>query len=118
MSLIQRDDDHLYQEVSLQGLRQLRQQQYRDKMMELRRMPLQTRSPAVQLTRTNFGLWYVYPGSLHILTNATQIFIACVLILRFNPFRKTHLQPFDERMIFASAITLLVNAGVIVLHAS
>ena len=61
-----------------------------------------------------FGLWYVYPGSLHILTNATQIFIACVLILRFNPFRKTHLQPFDEHLIFASAITLLVNAGILV----
>jgi len=58
-----------------------------------------------------FGLWYVYPGSVQLLTNTMQIFIACVLILRFNPLRKTQLRPFDERLIFASATMLLVNAG-------
>lgn len=59
-----------------------------------------------------FGLWYVYPDSVHMLTNAMQIFIAVVLILRFHPFRKTiHVQPFDHRFIFASAIMLLLSAG-------
>lgn len=58
------------------------------------------------------GLWYVYPDSVHLLTNAMQIFIASVLILRFHPFRKTiRLQAFDHRFIFASALMLLLNAG-------
>lgn len=59
-----------------------------------------------------FGMWYVYPDSVHALTNAMQIFIAVVLILRFHPFRKTvHIQAFDHRFIFASAFMLLLNAG-------
>jgi|LauGreDrversion2_2_1035103.scaffolds.fasta_scaffold20942_1 hypothetical protein len=58
------------------------------------------------------GLWYVYPGAVHFLTNAMQIFIASVLILRFHPFRKTiHIHAFDHRFIFASALMLLLNAG-------
>jgi hypothetical protein len=58
------------------------------------------------------GLWYVYPGSLHILTNSMQVFVATVLVLRFNPFRQNKtLRPLDERLIFASGVMLLVNAG-------
>ena len=59
------------------------------------------------------GVWYVYPGYLNILTNSMQIFVATVLILRFNPFRRTThiLHTFDHNIIFASGIMLLVNAG-------
>lgn len=58
------------------------------------------------------GVWYVYPEYLHNLTNFTQIFVALVLLWRFNPLRKnTRLHEFDERFITASACFLLVNAG-------
>jgi hypothetical protein len=60
------------------------------------------------------GLWYVYPDSVHVLTNAMQIFIAAVLILRFHPFQsaRKHLHTVDHQFIVASAVMLLVNAGV------
>jgi hypothetical protein len=59
-----------------------------------------------------FGLWYVYPDAVHSLTNMMQVLIALVLILRFHPFRTTTYNPaFDHRFIFASAILLLINAG-------
>lgn len=64
---------------------------------------------------TAFGLWYVYPNSLHILTTFMQIFIGTVLILRFHPFFSTRrqLQDWDHRFIFASAVMLLINAGLV-----
>jgi hypothetical protein len=59
------------------------------------------------------GLWYVYPDSVHVLTIAMQLFIAFVLMLRFNPLRKRQtVKTFDERLIFSSALFLLVNAGI------
>ena len=59
------------------------------------------------------GVYYVYPGYLQSLTNFTQIFVALVLLWRFNPFRctTTRLRAFDERFITASACFLLINAG-------
>lgn len=59
-----------------------------------------------------FGVWYTYPEALHMLTNVMQGLVACVLVLRFHPFRQTtELRPFDQRIIFASGVMLLVNAG-------
>ena len=59
------------------------------------------------------GVWYVYPEYIHNLTNFTQIFVALVLLWRFNPFRsaKPRFRAFDERFITASACFLLINAG-------
>ena len=63
---------------------------------------------------TALGVWYVYPGYIQNLTNFTQIFVALVLLWRFNPLRHNHhrrLGVSDENFITGSACFLLVNAG-------
>lgn len=58
------------------------------------------------------GLWYVYPEYVHILTTGMQIFVAIVLLIRFNPFRpQLPIHHVDKQLIVASACMLLVNAG-------
>lgn len=49
---------------------------------------------------------------IHYLSSFIQVFVAIVLIIRFNPFRHIKLADSDVPLIFASASFLLLNAGV------
>lgn len=58
-----------------------------------------------------FGLLYVNNAYIHHLDVFIQTFIAVILIIRFNPFRKHVLKESDNTLIFASAFFLLMNVG-------
>ena len=49
---------------------------------------------------------YVYNYNLFI-----QLFVCIFLVIRFNPLRHATLKPYDQRIIFSSAIFLLFNLG-------
>lgn len=49
---------------------------------------------------------------IHYLSSFIQVFVAIVLIIRFNPFRHIKLVDSDVPLIFASALFLLLNAGI------
>jgi hypothetical protein len=58
------------------------------------------------------GLWYVNPDWVHLLTICMQIFVAVVLLYRFNPWAPlTKIHAVDAQLIVASAVMLLINAG-------
>ncbi len=56
-----------------------------------------------------FGLYYIDPTYIHIITVAIHLFICIFLIWRFHPFREHRLHPFDGQLIFACAFILLTN---------
>jgi hypothetical protein len=57
-----------------------------------------------------FGIFYINAAYLRTLVVAIQVFIAVILIIRFNPFRHHTLHASDSDIIFASATFLLFNA--------
>jgi len=59
-----------------------------------------------------FGIWYVNPSYIHIISTIMQVYVAVFLMLRFNPFVKHEFRPYDDRIIFGSAFLLLTNVGV------
>lgn len=60
-----------------------------------------------------FGIVYINPANIAIVSKITEFIIAIVLIVKFNSFREIHtLNNFERRIIFASAILLLINLGV------
>lgn len=63
---------------------------------------------------TAFGLAYINPDAMHLLTTGLQVFLGVVLAVRFHPFQSGfgHVKSVDADLIFASAMLLLVNAGV------
>ena len=59
------------------------------------------------------GLVNVNQNYLDHLKSFTQIVIAVILMIRFNPLKPKHeLREYDETIIFGSAIILLTNASV------
>jgi hypothetical protein len=59
-----------------------------------------------------FGLIYLNPTYIDLLKSSMQIFIALILLIRFNPLRGHHqLREYDETIIFGSALILLTNAS-------
>jgi hypothetical protein len=58
-----------------------------------------------------FGLFYMNAKYLNHLSIFIQIFIAVVLIIRFNPLRNHVVKSSDSTIIFASAFFLLMNVG-------
>jgi hypothetical protein len=60
-----------------------------------------------------FGIVYINPANIAIVSKISELIIAIVLIVKFNSFREIHtLSNFERRLIFASAILLLINLGV------
>jgi len=55
------------------------------------------------------GLFYVNTAYIKIMITTIQIFIASILIIRFNPLRYHTLNSSDSDIIFASALFLLLN---------
>ena len=60
-----------------------------------------------------FGIVAINPSYLRELNIFIQSFVCLFLIVKFNPFRKHVLKENDARIIFSSAIFLLINMGVI-----
>ena len=59
-----------------------------------------------------FGIASVNPEYTDYLNNIIQVFIAVILIIRFNPLRKLSCTPNDRVLIMSSAMFLLINDGV------
>jgi len=59
-----------------------------------------------------FGIASVNPDYTDYLNNIVQVFIAVILIIRFNPLRKLNCTPNDRVLIMSSAMFLLINDGV------
>lgn len=60
---------------------------------------------------TMFGIARINPEYTEYLNTAVQIFIAVILIIRFNPLRKLICTPNDRVLIMSSAVFLLINDG-------
>ena len=58
------------------------------------------------------GIVSVNSKYLDLLNIFIQVFIAAILIYRFNPLRTAELKSFDQEIIFGSAMILLTNVGV------
>ena len=55
------------------------------------------------------GVFNVNTTYIHYLSVYVHIFVCLFLIIRFNPFVKQMLKPYDGNVIFGSAILLLFN---------
>jgi len=62
---------------------------------------------------TFFGIYYVNPKYIHILSIIIQLFICVFLMWSFNPFIKQELRIYDRQIIFAAAFFLLNNVVII-----
>jgi len=59
-----------------------------------------------------FGIARVDPKYTDYINVGVRIFIAVILLIRFNPFRRLNCTSNDRVMIMASAVFLLINEGV------
>jgi hypothetical protein len=59
------------------------------------------------------GISYVSPSYIRIISNVTYVFIAFLLMYKFNPFRQAvSITENDSNLIFVSASFILFNLGV------
>lgn len=58
------------------------------------------------------GIYYVNPVYTHYLNAIIHIFVAFVLIYRFNPFTKVSLSESDHSIIFTAGCLLFLNTGI------
>lgn len=61
-----------------------------------------------------FGITSFAPDYLDSLRNIIKIYISLVLIIRFNPFtnKNSRISKFDKRLVFSSAIFLLLTTSI------
>jgi hypothetical protein len=60
-----------------------------------------------------FGIIYLNPAYIETLKSITQIAIALILLIRFNPMKEKHqLKEYDETIIFGTALVLIANASI------
>lgn len=59
------------------------------------------------------GVVYINPEYLYKFKTTMQLLVCVFLLYRFHPYRKHVLQEYDARIIFSSAIFLLVNIGAV-----
>jgi hypothetical protein len=57
------------------------------------------------------GLVYINPLYLTTFNILIQSFVCIFLLIRFHPYREHHLREYDSKIIFSSALFLLVNLG-------
>jgi hypothetical protein len=57
------------------------------------------------------GLNYINPVYLNSFNIFIQFFVCIFLLVRFHPYREHQLKPYDSKIIFSSALFLLVNLG-------
>lgn len=58
-----------------------------------------------------FGLVYINPMYLTTFNILIQSFVCIFLLIRFHPYREHELRKYDSKIIFSSALFLLVNLG-------
>lgn len=59
------------------------------------------------------GISYVSPKYIRIISNATYVFIALLLLYKFNPLREvSSISTYDSKLISLSASFILFNLGV------
>jgi len=58
-----------------------------------------------------FGLVYINPMYLTTFNVLIQSFVCIFLLIRFHPYREHELRKYDSKIIFSSALFLLVNLG-------
>ena len=59
------------------------------------------------------GITYISPTYIRAISNLTHIAIALLLVYKFNPMRETAtLTEYDSKLIFTSALLILLNLGV------
>ena len=56
-----------------------------------------------------FGLYKIDPVYTQYLSTFIHIFVCGFLVIRFNPFIKSILVPFDKQIVFGSSLLLLMN---------
>ena len=56
-----------------------------------------------------FGIYYINPDYIHVLSIAIQLFICGFLIWNFHPFKEHVLRPYDGKLIFAAGFFLFSN---------
>ena len=56
-----------------------------------------------------FGVFYVNPDHIRLLSTIVHLVVAVFLLWNFNPLRKYELRPYDNNIIFASAVFLFTN---------
>lgn len=59
------------------------------------------------------GIIYLNHEYLYLFRMIMQILVCLFLIYRFHPFKQHVLKPYDSRIIFSSAMFLLINIGII-----
>jgi|TARA_B110000285_G_scaffold43900_1_gene48838 hypothetical protein len=59
------------------------------------------------------GVIYINPDYLYKFKTSMQLIVCVFLIYRFHPYRKHVLGEYDARIIFSSAMFLLVNIGAV-----
>ena len=68
--------------------------------------------PFIAYIISMFGLIYLNPAYVELIKSLTQIVIAVILIIRFNPMKEKHqLKEYDETIIFGTALILITNAS-------
>jgi len=60
-----------------------------------------------------FGLVYINPMYLTTFNVLIQSFVCIFLLIRFHPYREHELRKYDSKIIFSSALFLLINLGFI-----
>ena len=60
---------------------------------------------------TFVGLVYINPLYLTAFNILIQSFVCIFLLIRFHPYREHELRKYDSKIIFSSALFLLVNLG-------
>ena len=60
---------------------------------------------------TFVGLVYINPMYLTTFNILIQSFVCIFLLIRFHPYREHHLRQYDSKIIFSSALFLLINLG-------
>ena len=69
--------------------------------------------PFVAYLVSIFGIIYLNPAYIETLKSITQIVIAIILLIRFNPMKEKHqLKEYDETIIFGTALVLITNASI------
>lgn len=60
-----------------------------------------------------FGIFEIDDNYIRIMQVAIQTIICLFLLIRFNPFMKPELKPYDSNIIFTSAVLLLSNVIIV-----
>lgn len=89
--------------------------EYMDEILEKIKRPMYlwvAFLPYIVYVVSVFGFIYLNPAYVELIKSLTQIIIAVILIIRFNPMKEKHqLKGYDETIIFGTGLILITNAS-------